>query len=515
MRLLRHLKYFIACTLLCAGFCSCVKDPPEDIPEEEPIEEPVEEPVDVIDYMAINFFASNCIYLYYLWTEEIMAQIDFWQLFDVNAEPKAKVKEIRYKENGVEVDKWTMMTSDFESLTNSLAGVSTTYGCDIVLYWFDEAHTSICAVVTVVYAGSPAERAGLKRGDVIYRINGKSIPAETYSDVITNDFLYSPSCTLGILDRSGETSGRSVTMTAATMYEDPIIFSKVFGIGDKKVGYLVYTNFTLRSILDLANVTASFKEQGVSELILDLRYNGGGYVTTENALGCLLAPLKNVTAGDVYSQDVYNKTLNEFYWNKYGDDALNTHFSTPFTYEDEKGQKQSIDITASNPDLKKIYAIVSSGTASASESLLACLMPYMDVTVIGEKTYGKFCSGITYGAKEWYDDYADYLNEKQLALKDYTGDWGIYVMVGTYADCNGKNPCKPDGLKPSVSVTDSPDKGYDWGDERDPMLRAALKAAGMDLADEPVTKASALTMDRSEKQIVKESFGMRVNNMRK
>ena len=74
-------------------------------------------------------------------------------------------------------------------------------------------------------------------------------------------------------------------------------------------------------------------------------------------------------------------------------------------------------------------------SASASESLLVGLMPYMDVKIFGQQSYGKYCSGIMYSAKDWYKDYDEVLDEDQRKLgKQYAAKWGIYVMVGRYAD---------------------------------------------------------------------------------
>ena len=82
----------------------------------------------------------------------------------------------------------------------------------------------------------------------------------------------------------------------------------------------------------------------------------------------------------------------------YGKDYANTYFSTKFKMDSEK---YSYDTSDANIGLNKIYALVTSGTASASEATLVGLMPYMDVEVIGNRTGGKHCSGVMFEAKEY------------------------------------------------------------------------------------------------------------------
>lgn len=128
-----------------------------------------------------------------------------------------------------------------------------------------------------------------------------------------------------------------------------------------------------------------------------------------------------------------------------------------------------------NPDLPRLYVLTSGSSASASEALICELKPYMDVILIGQKTYGKFCAGVLLDAKEWYDDVKNELGkgEYEKALP-YVDNWGLYVMYSRYADCNGETLSMPDGIDPDVEVDDDPEDGFDLGDPRETMLAAAL-----------------------------------------
>ena len=107
--------------------------------------------------------------------------------------------------------------------------------------------------------------------------------------------------------------GKSVELTARTMYEDPVLCDSIYEFGGKKVGYLAYSSFDLHSIEKLVETAREFKAAGVEELVLDLRYNGGGYVITENVLASLFAPQEAVDQKLVFEQEDYNDYLTEEY----------------------------------------------------------------------------------------------------------------------------------------------------------------------------------------------------------
>ena len=454
-------------------------------------------------FTGVNFFAANCMSLLYLWNKDIKSRLDGWLRYDLKKDPIQKVQSVRHS-----YDQWTEVTDAFEAMQSGVEGVSTTYGCDIMLMKMDE--TTVCAVITVVYKDSPAAQAGLKRGDVVIRINGSSMDLNNYYSLVTDGFLYSKTCSITLLDMTTMLPGTTLSMTAVEMYEDPVVYHSVFDIGGKKVGYLVFTSFTLRSIDTLLGVFEHFKIDHVSELILDLRYNGGGYVTTEEALASMLAPLANVQAGDVFEQQIYNDELTDYYIKKQGADALKTFFKTRFSWQ-EGLFPSSCDTRSGHLELNHLYAIIDSGSASASESLLVGLMPYMNITLIGQQSHGKFCTGILYGAEEWYDDYKDDLTDSQYGFRKDVKDWGLYLMIGRYADKNGNCPAMPDGLKPAYKVEDRPDLGYAFGDERDPMLRQALILAGRTDLKPASTRATEIPApERLSRQVVKPAFGKRI-----
>ena len=444
-----------------------------------------------------NTFARNYMDVYYLWNKEIASGIKAWKDMD---EPISKVDELRYKDaSGKDIDKWTMLTDDFSSFYGSVSGTQKTYGFDFILMYLDSSHTTICAVVTYTYADSPAAAAGLKRGDVIVEVNGKTMTGTNYSKIVNNELLGGDKLTVSLYD------GGSKTMTSKEMYENPVLISKVFDCGDKKVGYLFYTSFTLDSCKDLVTACKSFKEAGVTELILDLRYNGGGFVITEGALASMLAPEAEVKAGSVLSTQVYNADLTA-YFQQSGSDTK-TYFKTEFNIG-SSNDPVMVSTAGANIGLTKLYGIISSGSASASEALLCDLYPYMDVTLIGEQSHGKYCSGTMWEAEEFFTTYAGDLGASVAAEgKRYTKNWGIYLMVSRFADKNGETRCMPDGLKPDYPAEDVPYDGYQLGDPQETMLARALALCGYKAKAQAARRPAVRLGERIETEPHRADFG--------
>ena len=429
----------------------------------------------------------------YYWNEDIASDLAQWNI-GTNEDPIGTVDRIRYHEGDKYIDKWTMMTNDMESFTSSVGGVSTTFGWNLTVYLLSENSNECIGVVNYVSAGSPAEQAGLKRGDILWSINGKSITTENYLDL-----YYAPSIdvTLAYVDWENNTigdSGKTIELTAVTMYENPILCDTVYEFNGKKVGYLAYTSFDLNSIPQLVEIGKKFKSEGIKELVLDLRYNGGGYVITESVLASMFAPKANVDAGDIFEREAYNDLLTEAY--RQEGISTETPFMTEYNYDE-------IDLHISTKDanigLERIYGLISSGTASASEALLGGLMPYMDIRLIGQASHGKYCTGLMMSGADTYEDCPEEIK-----------NWGVYVMVSIYQNAAGETPCMPDGLQPDIEATDDPMQPYQLGDVNEPMLRTALTAAGRDYETSEASSRSLSPARQSLEVPQKPVFGKRI-----
>ena len=446
----KKLKLILSYALLSGiTFTSCTNEENIDTPENTSITE---------ETRYANKFAKEVLELYYYWNEEISKDLNKLDP-EKNSDPISTVEEIRYHDGTNQVDKWTMLTNNMDEFTSSVDGVSTTYGYTPMVYLLREGSNEVIAAVAFVSENSPAQKAGLKRGDLIYRIDGKTLTTENYLDL-----FYSSQIKLSLAKLIGNTitPTTELSMTAVKMYENPILCDSVYNFDGKKVGYLAYSSFDLTSIPELINICKKFKNEGIKELILDLRYNGGGYVITENVLASMFAPQSNVTNKDIFEKEDYNDILTELY--KQEGISTITKFETEYNYTDINLNVSTKD---ANIGLEKIYGIITGNSASASEALLSGLMPYMDIELIGEQSHGKYCTGSMLAPEDVY-------NIVPQAIKN----WGIYVMVGIYKNANDETPCMPNGLTPDVKAEDYPTEPYQLGDENEAMLKVALQKAG-------------------------------------
>lgn len=108
-------------------------------------------------------------------------------------------------------------------------------------------------------------------------------------------------------------------------------------------------------------------------------------------------------------------------------------------------------------------------------------MPYMEVELIGGQSHGKYCTGYLLSPEDVYEEFPQDIE-----------NWGIYVMVSIYQNAAGETPCMPDGLIPDVEVTDNAMLPYQLGDVDEPLLRAALTAAGRTYDDEGTLSTRSL-----------------------
>lgn len=233
----------------------------------------------------------------------------------------------------------------------------------------------------VLYAdkNSPAGKAGVARGDEITGVNGSNNVSYDGSNGphvnnVINAVYNDPSAAFTFK----KTDGTSFTATLAkTVYNiNPVLFDSIYSIGAKKVGYFVFNSFaavenqngaTLTK-QELSRIFEKFQSAAISDLIVDLRYNGGGSVGTAEFLDSLIAP-STVKGKEMY-QYIYNNKLSKM--------------------ASQIGLENHVVFSGGGSlNLTNVFFIGSSNTASASELTINNLKPYMDVKLVGDTTYGK------------------------------------------------------------------------------------------------------------------------------
>jgi len=422
-----------------------------------------------------NTFAYNIMNSYYLWKDEteVARELKDW---GTREDAVQKVKDCRYS-----ADRWTMLYEDCTPFENYVNGSGLTYGMDYSPYYADSRKTQVVAVVRFTYADSPARKAGLKRGDVIETIGGQTMDKENYGRVL-GQLSTATSIQLGLAD------GRTIRMEASDHYEDPVQTALTFEHNGVLFGYLHFTNFTLDACKDLEAAFTLFKADGIRDLILDLRYNTGGYVITSTALASMIAPPEVVARKEIFNIDVYNDILSN-------DDEDITRFAPEMSYTSKNTQqKVTVKPLEVNPGIQHLWVLVTGESASASEALICGLKPYMDVTLVGEKTSGKFCGGNLIKADTWFETMEKYNGFKNMdydAARQAIPLWGIYVITSRYSDCNGVTLSMPDGIPADYDSYDRPQDAVPLGDPEERMLAATLSLATGGPASASVKSLSA------------------------
>ena len=396
----------------------------------------------------INKFIVDGVQTYYLWE----AETD-WKQYDNNATFAAYTdhnqlfNRLIYKD-----DHWSMLTEDIQGLENEFSGVSTTFGYTLTFYYNPfTSNNEVIAIILFVSPHSPAATAGLKRGDILIRMNGSVITTDNYLNL-----YYSSSLTIqcgipNMEDRNLTLLPEIYSMTAVEMYENPINIHKIIEKNGSKIGYLCYTSYQIESEKELEQLFSAFKAAGVREVVLDLRYNTGGYSRTAQILSSILAPSSVVKNKEIYLKHFYNAMYTAYLEkNKY---PLSETF---------------VDTLSVNMDLQRLYVLTSNRTASASEATIVGLAPYLNVVQIGDTTTGKYCGGVLLSPEDIYDD-----NEKAIKYYREFKNWGMYIMIYRYANIRGVTSFSS-GLVPDIQFTEDPFDLKPLGDEDDPLLGRAL-----------------------------------------
>ncbi|MGD9930983.1 MAG: S41 family peptidase [Mangrovibacterium sp.] len=420
---------------------SC-KDDDEPIVEEE-------------DPIAEEILATNA------WIRENMEDLYLWnnKLPDIDDTKEANSEEYFYKLIYEAEDKWSWITDDYASLAAEFAGVPVTMGFDPAFYLFSDG-SSVYIVVNYVYPGSAAEEAGLKRGDIILSINNTNLNTENYYTLYSGNAY---SVQLGSL--SGSTispSGISYSLTARVTSTNPSVHYEVIETEGHKIGYLAYVEFVAGTndgfLETLDQIFTEFNTTGITDLIVDLRYNPGGEIDAAAYLASEIAPANVVSAGEVLVGMRYNDELQSYL--EYSGEEYADYLSYRF-----------LDDVNGNVNLQRVFFLTTTGTASASELLITGLEPYMDVVHIGEPTYGKYTGA-------W-------------VIPDDQEEWAMVPIVLKYANTFGYTDFK-DGLTPDYVVEDDVLAGIPFGDTSDPMVAKAIELITGQTTTVAVAKSSRI-----------------------
>jgi C-terminal processing protease CtpA/Prc len=276
--------------------------------------------------------------------------------------------------------------------------------------------------IAFVYRSTRAYTNGVRRGWIIKKVNGTTANSNNINDLIgpgeigiNNNFEF--------IDNTGGTV--SLSLIKEVVKITPVLHSEVISAAGTKIGYIVFQDFIDNAMPEIDSTFNAFKNEGVDELIVDLRYNGGGSVDVAVHL-----------AGWILGKTNPDETLINFQHNEKNRD-LDTTFTVP--------------LNTNAFDFDRILFIGTGATASASELIINGMQPYMDVTLIGTPTDGKPVGMYVYVFNAY--NYAVFPISFKYTNADKVGDFY-------------------DGLQPDILIND--DVTRDFGDLDEEMLHAAV-----------------------------------------
>jgi C-terminal processing protease CtpA/Prc len=221
-----------------------------------------------------------------------------------------------------------------------------------------------------VHEGSAAGRAGLDRGALILAVNGR--PIEDLSNADLNTELSQDVVVHSIRELDGTL--HDVELVQGDVEITSVKYTRVLDTPEGPVGYLMFTTFVRPGEDELRAAFTTFRDAGVTRLVIDLRYNGGGLLATAALLGSLI---ESSAAGSPLIVETYNNQHPEL-------NRQRLLFEAP----------EAVDAT-------RVVFLTTGRTASASEQVINGLAPYLDVDVVGTRTLGK-----PVGADSW--DHCEY-----------------------------------------------------------------------------------------------------------
>ncbi len=296
-----------------------------------------------------NLFVRDVLDEYYLWYRELPL---------VNpanyASPEAYLEAVRYRP----------LDSTFSYITSRAANDAFYGESQFVGFGFSTQTTETELNVLQVFPDSPASEAGMARGDRIFEINGRTVADLVRAGTIGSAFGASEEgVSSAVAVRSRQGVERRFTMTKRVVTIPTVSLTRTFQVDGRTVGYLLFRNFVTPSYAALDEAFAALREARATELVIDLRYNGGGLVDVAVHLGSLVGG--TFTQGRVFAEYQHNDR--------------NTALNETLRFE---SPPQALG-------LSRLVVVTTRSSASASELLINSLRPHLPVVVIGDATYGK------------------------------------------------------------------------------------------------------------------------------
>ena len=279
------------------------------------------------------------------------------------------------------IDKFSLIIDNYIELEQYLSGVSLSNGLNYGLVYLPNSNNEIFGFVRYVNNGSAADLANINRGDIFRSVDSVPLSVDNYSDLLSQEIYtinfanYFNNDTDNINDDTIELNGINIELQKVPLVKNPVHHYSTLDYSSGKIGYLMYNQFVSNYDDYLKTIFSEFKSNSIDELILDLRYNPGGSINSAIVLASLIT---GQFENEVFNTEQWNNDIQN-YWINNNPEYLINRFTT----------------FQSSLNLSRVYILTTRSSASASELIINCLEPYINVVQIGTTTYGKYQASIT------------------------------------------------------------------------------------------------------------------------
>jgi len=266
------------------------------------------------------------------------------------------------------VDRFSFLNENYMDVLQAFSGVSKSNGIEFGLGLFNDSN-NVFGYVRYIIPGSDADGKDIKRGDLFTGINGSELTPDNFRELLFGDLDTYTINFASLENNTLSSNGKEVTFTKQEgLVESPILVNKVIEQNGLKIGYLMYNSFLASFDEELNDAIGELKAANIDELVLDLRYNGGGRVTSATQL-----------ASSIYGAKTEEIFFRERYNSKRQDEWADAVNFTDKTFDNES--------TINELNLSRLYVITSGNTASASELTINGLQPYIENNVNPNNQY--------------------------------------------------------------------------------------------------------------------------------
>ena len=415
------------------------------------------------NYMAsendeIHLFIWRAMNNYYLWQQNVpdLSDTRFTNISQLYAEysnfssPRDLFESLRYQP-GV-IDRFSWIVDDYVALENSFQGINLSNGMEFGLVRYASDATKVFGYVRYVISGSDAAAQNIVRGMLFTEVDGVQLTESNYRDLLFDDNTNYTISLAEFNDGNPVTISTSINLSKTQLQENPVAIVKTIDEGSNKIGYLLYNQFSSSFDGELNAAFANFQSENITDLIIDLRYNGGGSVTTASYLGAMVTGQFN---GQLYSKEQWNSKV----MNALDASVFENNFTNQIINKDQN-QNIILQEPINSLNLNRVYFITSGSSASASELVMNSLSSYIDVSSVGKKTIGKVQGSVTL-----YDS-DNYTRTGENLASNHT--WALQPLVLEIKNKDNSN--EPNGIEPTVVFPEDYNNLGVLGERSEPLL---------------------------------------------